>query len=284
MKKTSVELFGKGAWNLLGLGLILLVAGCGGGQQQSTDGGQTSTAPAYRATLPPLDAPLPPLDDGRVVVAGPKGWYYPPRSAKYVFRVQRSADRGVPLIALTAEDATSVRNLTRETVGEFIRQLAEEHQKSPASYVQRQVGNRMWVAYRRRGREPGRVGVVYDILVMETVVAGRRYTLRLVCEPNELDQWEPYVRAVAAGMRFTAAEELVAAAEPSVPAGGGEASGATAPAKPAAAEGATSVAPSGEPASKPAETKPPAKPPAKPEKPKPAEDEIDLEALEEILR
>ncbi len=273
------------------IGLIVLVlmslflGGCSSQGFQPSDRASPRGQAQTEAALPPLDEPLPPLDGGRIVVAGPKGWYYPPRSAKYVFRVQKSADRGTPLIALTAEDSMFLTSLAPNTASTYIEQLAEEHQKKPESYVQLQLGGRTWVAYRRRGREPGRVGVVYDILAFETVVGGRRYILRLVCDPSELDQWEPYLRAVAAGMQFLIEGELLA----DVPQAGVTkelaASKAHAPTKSSGKETVPSPEVprpvSGQESSlrEPAE-----KPAAHSEKPKPAGAELDLEALEELLR
>ncbi|MCS7238143.1 MAG: hypothetical protein NZ899_07735 [Thermoguttaceae bacterium] len=255
----------------------VMLPGCGG-NSASHSGSQ-----GKGEVLPALDSPLPPLDDGRIELAGPKGWYYPPRSARYVFRVQKSQNAGVPVIALTAEDVNEPATLTSETANAYIRQLAERQKRDPKSYRVLQLGGRSWIAYRSRGRQPGRVGEVFDILALETVAAGRRYTLRLVCEAGTLGQWEPYLRAVASGIRFLKTEELLASKE-------GAAAPAPEMAEPAKGE-ETIAAESPKAAPAPASTSAqeqaaskPAKPAPKPEKPKPAEPELDLESLEELLR
>lgn len=255
---------------------VFSLAGCGGksptGSAVGEKGGEA---------LPALDSPLPPLDDGRIEVAGPKGWHYPPRSAKYVFRVQKSQNAPVPLIALTAEAAEDLADLTPQTVNAFISQLAERQKREPTNYRVIDIGGRRWVAYRTRGRQPGRVGEVLDILALETVVAGRRYTLRLVCEPGTIPEWEPYLRAVAAGMRFLKTGELLASAEPkAVDASEKPAAEEVGPAK--AAEGVPPLSPTEPAAEKPAAK--PSKPAAPADKPKAPEPELDLESLEELLR
>jgi hypothetical protein len=267
---------------------ILFAGGCGGGTQAPATKGTAKQAETTRSQsdLPALDVYLPPLDDGRVEVAGPKGWYYSPRSAKYVFRVQRTAKEGLPLIEMIATDWSTPAQLDAKNVSEFIRELATAQKKDPKSYQPMEIAGRTWVAYRRRAREPGRVGHVMEILALDTVVNGRRYTLRLACDPRELERWEPYLRAVAGGVRFQSVGEPLLAADttretpasekPTLP---------SAPAVPEAKEPAP--APEKLPASTPA-AEPPAssaKPqPAKPQPPKSEEPSLDLDALEEILR
>jgi len=276
---------------------LLVLGGCGsagpGSPSSDSSSNQKYSSSADTEKLALLDEYLPPLDDGRIEVAPPKGWYVPPRSPKYLFRVQRTSKEALPVIALTGQDWPELSALDSKSTDQFIKALASEHQKDPKTYRPVQIGNRTWVAYRRRAKEPGRVARVLDVLALETVVDGRRYTLRLVCEANELDQWEPYLQAVARGIRF--GPEVTLAAKGISPAGTGpstseekeiagvEVSGQTVSEAPSSA--AKEIQPS-----PPAEVPPPpgvpekAEPRTKPQKPASEEPVLDLDALEELLR
>jgi len=276
---------------------LIVVAGCGSGGPGSPSSDSSSSQKNFSSANTEkhalLDEYLPPLDEGRIEVAPPKGWYLPPRSAKYLFRVQRTSKEALPVIALTGQDWPEFSALDSKTTGQFIKALASEHQKDPKTYRPIQIANRTWVAYRRRAREPGRVARVLDVLALETVVGGRRYTLRLVCEASELDQWEPYLQAVAQGIRF--GPEATLAAKGTSPAGtvpstseekeiaGVEVSGETVPEVPPS--GGKEIPPSTL-AKIPAPADVPKKgeTTAKPQKPAPEEPVLDLDALEELLR
>ncbi len=286
-----------GAGGTLIILALLVVGGCGSGGSESPSSASSSSQKFSVSTgsqnLPLLDEYLPPLDDGRIEVAPPKGWYVPPRNPKYLFRVQRTIKEALPVIALTGQDWPELSALGSKNTGQFIKALATEHQKDPKTYRPIQIGNRTWVAYRRRAREPGRVARVLDVLALETVVDGRRYTLRLVCEANELDQWEPYLQAVARGIRF--GPEVTLAGKGTSPAGtvpstseekeiaGVEVSGQTLAEAPASAD--KEIRPSA-PAKVPPSAGVPEKvePRAKPQKPASEEPVLDLDALEELLR
>jgi len=195
--------------------LLSQATGCGPSARQPASSGSSSAQKVGSSSesrkLPALDEYIPPIDEGRIEIAPPKGWYLPPRTAKVLFRTQRNPKQDVPVISLTAQDWPELATLDPKATEEFIKHLASERGRDPKTYRPVQLGNRTWVASRGRAREAGRVARVLDVLTLETVAAGRRYTLRLICDANELEQWEPYLQAVAQGIRF--GSEAILAAE-----------------------------------------------------------------------
>ncbi|GEM_PF-1167729 len=189
---------------LLSIVVLAFVSGCNGGRQ-----GPQGTQGSGGVSRPALGAYLPPLDGGRVEIAGPKDWELMPRSGKYLFRIKKAADQATPLIALTAEDfkAGDLVNLDGNSVQQFVELMAEKTGKSAKSMRPIKVGDRYWVAYRRRAQASGRVSRSMEVLRMDTLAGGRLYSLQLVCELGELEQFQDYLLAVARGVRFIGASQ-----------------------------------------------------------------------------
>ena len=162
--------------------------------------------------LPALGAPMGPLDDGRIRVAPPEDWSIPPRSSQWIVRFKESDNLKYPSILITAEDYENVFNVTRANVGEFARQISDAltEDNTTARLSENiepvEIGDLMYIAYQRRAKvtSAGK-SVVLDRLFLETVAAGRKYTIELRTRTGTIDKYRPYVHAVAGGIEFLAA-------------------------------------------------------------------------------
>jgi hypothetical protein len=191
-----------------------LLAGCGGPSPQDAPEGRGDSASPPRPsdatgveTLAELGDYLPPLDDGRIEVAPPKGWHCPPRSHLYVFRAQKSVQERYPRLVVTAEDVgDDVADVSEANVDQFAKQTAAALNKSPSEVLPVVLGDFVGVAYRRRGREEKSVSRIVDLLYLDTVVGGRKYSIVLRTEEGMLEAGKPYLYAVAKGIRFLPSE------------------------------------------------------------------------------
>jgi len=164
---------------------------------------KTSTVAEVNVSrLPAVGETMEPLDDGRVRLAPPEGWCIVPRSRKWVVRFQQSPGARYPAIILTAEDYETVFQVTRENVGIFAgqRSVALEPRGAAALKVTLvAVGRWVGVSYLRHGEFDHDV---LDRLMMETVVAGRKYNLELRTLEGASQASRPLLLAVAAAMEF----------------------------------------------------------------------------------
>jgi hypothetical protein len=159
--------------------------------------------------LPELDDPIGPLDQQRIEVAPPKGWHVPSRSSRWIVRFTASEQTRYPSIIVRAEDYQGIVNVSKANVDEFAEEVAAALQKDQSAARQAttiapiQIGPFVGVSYQRRGRAPyGLKEIVVDRLLLDTVVAGRKYTIELQTRDGELDEYRPYLFAVAAGVKF----------------------------------------------------------------------------------
>jgi hypothetical protein len=212
--------------------------GCGGSQEPAKDPAAPITV--NTAELPELADPIPLLDGGRIEAAPPKGWDVPARSSKFVVRFQQRTDLLYPTIIITAEDYAAIPDVTRENVNEFAARLAADESLGTVKPIE--VGPFVGVTYRKRGIEKGSLNKILEQLFLETAVAGRKYSIELRTREGSLPETEPYLMAVAGGIKFLTAAppepaganaeaKPEAAAEPK-PAGGGEKEEATPAEKP----------------------------------------------------
>lgn len=222
----------------LGTLLVLSVAILGCGDSKKPTGKPAAPAAVNTTQLPELGDPIPMLDDGRIDVAPPKGWTVPARSNKFVVRFQQRTDSLYPTIIITADDYSAVPDVSEENVNEFAKKLAAEESLGTVKPIQ--VGSFVGVTYRKQGREKDSLNKILERLFLDTAVAGRKYSIELRTREGSLPESEPYLMAVARGIKFLKAKTPApATAEP--------------------------VAETTEPTpAKPAETKPEAKPEAKP--------------------
>lgn len=183
-----------------------LLAGCGRSQRDPSP-------PRLRTVnvdgLPERGDPIGPLDQQRIEVAPPKGWYVPSQTSQWIIRFTPSEQMTYPSIIVRAEDYQGLANVSRANVDEFAEQVAEafENDKSATkrsvAIAPIEIGRFVGVSYRRRGKAPyGLKEILVERLLLDTVVAGRKYTIELQTRDGELESYEPYLFAVAAGMHF----------------------------------------------------------------------------------
>lgn len=260
--------------NACAIGMVLLLsglAGCGGASPSSA---AKSTGPLTidPAELPKLGDYLAPVDDGRIQVAPPAGWAIPPRSNRFVARFQPNLDAEYPIVLITAKDCEEIFNVSSENLGKLASLVRREESVQQTRPIR--IGKFQGVTYRKRGREKESINRIVERLIIDTVVAGRRYSVELRSRPESLRDNQPYLFAVANGIKFLKLEGAppATAGAPLQPAGA-VAEAEPKPAAPSepATEAPAEAKPSAKPASKP-QVEPQPKAPSKPEvqpKPKP---------------
>jgi len=180
---------------------LALPAGCG----KAPSDAPPRKRPAVAGTaqeLPALADYLPPLDDERIEFAPPTGWDVPPASSNYVVRAQKSARETYPSIVVTAEDFEGIADVSTENVKEFAGQVAAAVEKDKSAVTPMEFGKFVGVAYRKRAKVRKPVTRILDVLYLETLVAGRKYRIELRCEEGSLEKSQPYLFAVAKGIKF----------------------------------------------------------------------------------
>ena len=159
--------------------------------------------------LPELGDAIGPLDGQRIEVAPPKGWHVPSQSSRWIVRFTASEQMRYPSIIVRAEDHQGIFNCSRANVDQFAAEIADAFEKDKSAAKQRmtiapiEIGRFVGVSYRRRGRAPyGVKKVMVERLLLDTVVAGRKYTIELQTREGDLDRYRPHLFAVAAGIKF----------------------------------------------------------------------------------
>jgi hypothetical protein len=185
----------------------VLLIGCGG--PQGPPAAETAAEPAA------LGDYLPPLDGGRIEVAPPLGWTVPPRNSKYLVRFTQSRQSSYPSLIIVAEDYDGLFNVSEQNVDTFAKQMDARWDGSGASAKPScraapfSIGSFVGVTYRRRGRAPADFKkIIVDRLFLDTVVAGRRYTIELRTRQGAVNQYRPYLLAVAKGVKFRELEVI----------------------------------------------------------------------------
>lgn len=195
--------------------LVMTLPGCG-----SSSGGSAGSAKSAAATkaapktpaLPKLGEYLPPLDENRVEIAPPAGWQVPPRDSRWLAHFQEKTSSKYPAIIVTAADYGSDFTVTGKNANEFAKKVAEEQDLSTVKPVE--IGRFVGAIYRTRAKQKTGISVVLDRLFLETVVNGRKYIVELRTRDGSLLEYQPYLYAVAAGMKFGSEPEAVASVEP----------------------------------------------------------------------
>lgn len=194
----------------------LMAVGCGGPQQPAANQAAPAATPVGSDAQIELGDPIPMLDDGRIEAAPPKGWTVPSRDNRFVVRFQETTESLYPTIIVTAEDYPAIPDVTRQNVAEFAAKLQADESLKTAKPVQ--VGSLVGVMYRKRGVEKGSINKILERLFLATAVAGRKYSLELRTREGTLPETQPYLLAVARGIKFLKATPAEPAAEASQPA------------------------------------------------------------------
>lgn len=187
---------------------LAALAGCGAGSEQKPAGNEKPSNVIETTGLPALGDYLPPLDDGRLEFAAPKGWHFPPRSSKYVVRAQKSATEEYPSIVLTAEDydGEGIDTVSMKNVETFAGKVAATAKKEKSAVKPVKIGRFVGVVYTKRAKVRQPVTRILDLLLLETVVDGRKYRFELRSEEGSREKDQPYLYAVAEGTRFAGAK------------------------------------------------------------------------------
>jgi hypothetical protein len=188
-----------------------VLAGCGGsGGDSPPPGASGTTRPKVytREQLPALEDYLPPQDEGRVEVAGPRGWNVMSRREEYVARFAEKSGSAPPRILITAEPAPGGNpgNVTADNLDQFkafiepiVRKglLQGEELREPVRMVI--LGEQPWARYIRGGKFKT---MDIDRQFLKTIAGGRIYTVELQIFRGNLMDHRDIAYAVAAGMRF----------------------------------------------------------------------------------
>lgn len=191
---------------------LALVFGCSDTPKQGTsDSGDKRIETVSLEKLPQLDDPLPsPLDEGRIEVASPTKWHIAPQSTKWIVRFQGRRGDAYPSIFVTAEDykqREKVFDVDEDNVDEFAG-LIDAAFKADRKRLTRDVGaikigRLVGVTYGREGTVRADFKeVVLERQFVETVVAGRKYTVELRAREGDSKKYRPYLLAAAGGIKF----------------------------------------------------------------------------------
>ena len=167
--------------------------------------------------LPALGDYFPPLDEGRLMLASPSEWSWASRREGYLARIFMDKTRRtrLPRIWVTVEDPR----------GEATGQLTEENLVAHAHFVQSCldadniklvepvrpliIGTVPCIRYVRatrfRVREEKSQSLTAERQILETIQAGRRYTIDLHVHPGTILRHRDDAYAMLAGMEFITA-------------------------------------------------------------------------------
>ena len=184
--------------------LPTLMSGCGRPEQAPVV--KQAEKPVELGKLPNLGDSIGPLDNGRIMAAPPENWTVPSRKTGFVVRFVESDRLMYPKIHVTATDYENTIN-----VDEFARQVADALQEDekvtkltePVTPVE--IGRLVGVTHARRAKDPK--GRVVERAFIETVVAGRKYTVELQARRGTLRTYRPHLHAVAGGIEFLEPQE-----------------------------------------------------------------------------
>lgn len=109
----------RGFLMLAAMGLLTAVSGCGG--KPPVDRFKIKVADDGEVYTFANADPLPPLDEGRIQLAGPKGWKALPRDFSHLARFDTGARNGLPRIEITVEESPyeDFKTLTKDNVVAF---------------------------------------------------------------------------------------------------------------------------------------------------------------------
>lgn len=199
---------------LLGAGLLL--AGCSAeGEPPSPAAPPQAKAPVFTieaysdADLPDTGRMMGPLDDGHLSVPIPADWFAPPRSSKWLMRVQFVPEQTYPTIIVTGgENAEGVEQLDKSNVKAFAEKLQAElaeKRKTAAGAdadVPEVTGLKIGDFYAVKYHAPAVAGgTSLSRLMIVTIQKGREYHVELRALRGTLSRFRPEALAVAARMK-----------------------------------------------------------------------------------
>ena len=196
------------------------------------------------------------LDGNRLKVAGPKGWQVGPRTGKALVWFKQSIQHDYPQILVTAEDFEQIMDVAGGTASKFAQVLASNLRKKipDVEVVPIRVGDRYGAMYRRKGRvKRDLTEIELESLILETVVAGRKYAFELRTYPGQVEKYVYDLYAVFLMAKFLKATGPSEQKPPEQPS-------PEAPTKP--------ETPPETPKTEPVPEQPPSKPEPSPERPK----------------
>jgi hypothetical protein len=210
---------------LLTSGVVLLLAGCGpsgstGNRPASSGGGSATSQDGGIEQL--IGEYMPPLEGGKLEIAPPKGWNFSRAGNEYLvgFHPSSSSLSDLPRILVSVEaspfagvDELQAAN-TKQVVQAVQATLASDQLKSPAAAVT--LGGRTWIEHVGLGKSRN---ALVARQVLQTVVGGRLYKIRLEVFDRHFDNQRKAGYAVAASAKFnTSPSPLGSDLEPAVPA------------------------------------------------------------------
>jgi len=198
---------------VLWIASLLAVAGCGGSDSDSKTGKKSAATEdkievVSLSELPPLLDHMPPMDDGRVEVARPKDWNVRGHPKGYLVMFYAGTSSGPPRILVGAEEAkgSSFRNVNRSNMEEFknlikadvkSKLLTNEKLKKRVELII--IGDRPWTSYIRKGKFNK---AAIEQLILQTLVEGRIYTVKLQVYSGNVGDHRKTAYAVAGGLKF----------------------------------------------------------------------------------
>lgn len=186
---------------------LIVVAGCGP-TPTGTGPSEMRGVTIDPKTLPELGAHIGPLDDGRVEVAPPADWHVPPRNSKFVIRFQEEVDNTYPTVLIKAEDFRGGPDLSEKNIVDYARQIREQLKTQTTSNAWEtvrpiKIGSLIGVTYQRMGKaKSGFKEIVLERLIVETIHNKRKYDIELRTRTGTMEEYQPYLYAIAAGMKF----------------------------------------------------------------------------------
>jgi hypothetical protein len=209
----------------LAFAVLLLLAGCGPsgstGNRRASSGGDSATSPDGGIEQL-IGEYMPPLEGGKLEVAPPKGWSFSRAGNEYLvgFHPSSSSLSDLPriLVSVEASPFAGVDELQAANAKQVVQAvqatLAGDQLKSPAAAVT--LGGRTWIEHVGLGKSRN---ALVARQVLQTVVGGRLYKIRLEVFDRHFDNQRKNGYAVAASAKFNASPSpLDGDLEPAVPA------------------------------------------------------------------
>jgi hypothetical protein len=196
---------------LLGAGLLL--AGCSAEVEQSPSAKQPPAAQAKApvftieeygaADLPGTGRMMGPVDDGHLSVPIPDDWFAPPRSSKWLMRVQFVPEQTYPTIIVTGgENAEGVEQLDKANLKAFAEKLRAELAEKRKAEAPEITGVKIGDFYAVKYHTPAVAGgTSLSRLMIVTIQKGRRYNVELRALRGTLSRFRPEALAVASRMK-----------------------------------------------------------------------------------
>ena len=200
------------AVSLVLVALFACIAGCGPPASEGTakprkTDNSTSNDGQYAASdlKVKIGDYMPPLEGGRLEIAPPEDWDWDRPGGDYIvgFVPRGSELNSLPRILVSAEDSPypEVRRVSRDNLQEFVTTVSDSiADKKFAKPVRPLIlGENAFACY---GTFVRKNNAVVSQQVLETVVAGRRYAVRLEVYERQFDKYRDAAYAVAMSMKF----------------------------------------------------------------------------------